>query len=365
MSAIETLPLKEKRKNTPVSGIKITFPWRLLILMLVMGAVMSASGVNIGSIGQGLALALVGVGVFITFRILNFPDLTVDGSFPVGGAIAATLIVSGTLAEYSLVAGFMAGALVGLTTALIHIIFKIEGLLASIIVMTGAYTITLRIMGTSNIPLLMERTILTPYEDPVREFLVENFGREMRRQASSLVEIAVFMLIVGAILLLLNWFLHTEIGLAMRASGKNPQMVRALGVNNNVMVVIGLMLSNGLCGVAGALTVQQLGFADVQMGVGMIVRGLAAVMIGEVLLQPRTIGQRALAAAVGMVIFEVSRAWVFSALDLQASDVRLVSALVVLAALAAPSVNRRWRQWQRRRKMQAIDTTDAVGAPHA
>jgi putative tryptophan/tyrosine transport system permease protein len=340
---------KEKTKNSDTKPFRINFPLRVLMLAFVTGAIMSASNVNIGSIGQGLGLSLVGVGVFITFRILNFPDLTVDGSFPVGGATAAILIVGGTMAEWTLPLGFVAGALVGLATALIHILFKIEGLLASIIVMTGAYTITLRIMGTSNIPLLMERTLLTPYQEPVRTFMVDTFGDDTRRQAGNLVEIGIFLVVVGALLLLLNWFLHTEIGLAMRATGKNKQMVRALGVNNNVMVIMGLMLSNGLCGIAGALAVQQLGFADVQMGVGMIVRGLAAVMIGEVLLQPKTIGQRAFAAATGMVIFEVSRAWVFSALDLRASDVRLVSALVVLAALAAPTLNQRWRTWQRRR----------------
>jgi len=330
---------------------------------------MSTYGVSIGSIGQGLALAGVGIAVFITFRILNFPDLSVDASFPIGGAIAATMILNGVpdftwevqvfditlvfgAAETTVLASFVGGALTGMVTGLIHVLFKIEGLLASIIVMTGAWTIILRIMGTSNIPLLTERTMLRPYVPDMREFLVSNYGEEMRRHASNAVEIIVFSIVVVLAMLVLNWFLNTEIGLALRASGKNSQMVRAVGVNDKIMVLAGLMISNGLSGMAGALTVQQLGFADVQMGIGMIVRGLAAVMIGEVLLRPKTIWQYIISSAVGMLVFEISKAWVFSALNLAATDVRFMSAAVVLVALAAPYVIGRLRDWERRRRME-------------
>ncbi|MEL6152172.1 MAG: hypothetical protein AAFR56_21250, partial [Chloroflexota bacterium] len=257
------------------------------------------------------------------------------------------------MAELTLLLSFIAGALTGLATALIHVTFKIEGLLASIIVATGAYTITLRTMGTSNIPLLNERTILTPYEDGMQAFLVGTFGDEWRRQSNNMVEIVVFLIVVGVVLAILNWFFRTEIGLTLRAAGRNAQMVRALGADDKRMIVIGLMVSNGLAGMAGALAVQQLGFADVQMGVGMIIRGLAAVMIGEVLLRPKTVGQAIVAASVGMLVFEISRAWVFAALDLNASDVRLVSALVVLSALAAPNIAQRYRDWRRRQQATA------------
>jgi putative tryptophan/tyrosine transport system permease protein len=331
------------------------FTLRFLLLLLLTGALMSASNVNIGAIGQGLALALVGVGVYLSFRVLNFPDLSVDGSFPIGGAVTAVIIANGGLAESTLLIAFVAGALTGLVTALIHILFRIEGLLASIIVLTGAFTITLRIMGTSNIPLLSERTILTPYGPPMRDFVISTLGDEYRRQSNNLVEILVFGMIVMVALLLLNWFMHTEIGLTIRAAGKNSQMVRAIGVDHRLMILTGLMLSNGLSGLAGGLAVQQLGFADVQMGIGIIIRGLAAVMIGEVLLRPRSIGQALLAAATGMIVFEVSRAWVFAALNLEATDVRLVSALVVLIALAAPNIGERWRNLQRRRALEAED----------
>lgn len=330
---------------------------RFALVAGVVGLLMWRADVNIGAISQGLSLALVGVGVFITFRVLNFPDLTVDGSFPIGGAVAAATITSyGLAAEWSLLLAFGAGALTGGVTALIYVMFDIEGLLASIIVATGAYTITLRTMGTSNIPLINERTVLTPYEAPIRDFLIGTFGDGLRRQTNNIVEILVFFIIVGGAIWLLNWFLHTEIGLTLRAAGRNSQMVRALGANDKRMVIIGLMVSNGLAGLAGALFVQGIGFADVQMGVGMIIRGLAAVMIGEVLLRPKSVGQASVAAAVGMLIFEISRALVFS-LDIvingqtfrfDASDVRLISALVVLVALAAPNIAQRWRNWRQR-----------------
>lgn len=326
-----------------------SFGVRVILVTVVMLVIMSISNVNIGAIGQGLAYSLVGVSVYITFRILNFPDLTVDGAFPIGGAVCAAMIVAGVNAEMTLLAAFIAGALVGLVTALITVFFRIEGLLSSIIVITGAYTITLRTMGSkSNLPLLGERTILKPYQSTVREWVINIFGEEARRQSNNILEIIVFMIIMIAILLLLNWFFHTELGLTIRAAGKNSQMVRALGVNHNVMIVLALMLSNGLAGLAGSLVVQQLGFADVSLGFGVIIRGLAAVMIGEVLLRPHSVGEHIVASAFGMVIFEVSRAWVFSALDLPTSDIRLVSALVVLIALAAPNIQQRWQEWQKR-----------------
>lgn len=327
------------------------FVLRLLVVAVVVGAFMRFFGVNIGSLGQGLAYSLVGVAVFVTFRILRFPDLTVDGAFPIGGAVCAMLIVSGTSAELTLFVAFMVGALTGLITALITLFFRVEGLLASIIVITGAYTVTLRVMeARSNVPLLGERTILTPYQAPVRAWLVENFGRGMRRQSNNLVEIVVFALVVIVVLLFLTWFMHTELGLVLRAAGTNSQAVRAFGVNHHLMIILALMLANGLAGLSGSLAVQQLGFADVSLGFGIIVRGLAALLVGEVLLRPRSIGQQILSAAIGMVIFDVSRAWVFAALSLPTTDIRLVSALVVLSALAAPNLIDRWQEWRKKRR---------------
>ncbi len=343
-TSVQDLP-KSKSRSRPDF-----FVIRFLIVTVALLLIMTASNVNIGSIGQGLAYALVGVSVYITFRILNFPDLTVDGAFPVGGAVCAAIIVAGGSAPVSLLAAFLAGALAGLATALITIFLKIDGLLSSIIVITGTYTVTLRVLNArSNVPLIGQDTILSPFIQPMRTWLTGMLGGEARRQANNLVEIAVFGIIVILVLLVLNWFMHTELGLTIRASGKNSQMVRALGINHHVMLLLALMVANGLAGLAGALVVQQLGFADVSLGFGVIIRGLAAVMIGEVLLMPRSVGQHFLAAVLGMVIFEVSRAWVFAVLDLPTSDIRMVSALVVLGALAAPRLAKGWREAQQKR----------------
>jgi putative ABC transport system permease protein len=332
-------------RRVPISGFFV----RVLIMAIVVGGFMKYFGVNIGALGQGLAYSLVGVSVFITFRIMQFPDLTVDGAFPIGGAVCAALILKGTDAEITLLYAFAAGAATGLMTALITVFFRVEGLLSSIIVITGAYTVTLRIMDArSNIPLIGERTILTPYQREMRSWLIENYGREMRRHSNNIVEIIVFGVVVIVVLLILNAFMHTELGLMLRASGKNSQVVRSFGVNHHLMTVLALMLSNGLSGLAGSLAVQQLGFADVSLGFGIIVRGLAAVLLGEVLLRPHSIGQHILSAAIGMIIFDVSRAWVFAALDLPTTDIRLVSALVVLIALAVPNLIDRWREWHKR-----------------
>jgi putative ABC transport system permease protein len=338
-------PPKSKSPNRPDF-----FVIRFLIVTVVVLLIMSVSNVNIGSIGQGLAYALVGVTVYITFRLLNFPDLTVDGAFPAGGAVCAAIIVAGGSAEVSLLAAFLVGALAGLATGLITVFLKIDGLLSSIIVITGTYTVTLRVLGArSNVPLIGEDTILSPFIQPMRTWLTGIIGDQARRQANNLVEIAVFGTIVILVLLVLNWFLHTELGLTIRATGKNSQMVRALGINHHLMLLLALMVANGLAGLAGALVVQQLGFADVALGFGVIIRGLAAAMIGQVLLMPRSVGQHLVAAVLGMVIFEVSRAWVFAVLDLPTSDIRMVSALVVLSALAAPTIAKRWREAQQKR----------------
>lgn len=331
------------------AGAGLKFVLRVIALAVVVAFFMSFGNVNIGAIGQGLGYALAGVTVFLTFRVLNFVDLTVDGAFPIGGATCAILIVNGHSPEFAILAAFAAGALTGLATALIDIIFKIEGLLASIIVITAAYTVTLHIMGgKSNIPLLGEETLISRHSKAFRNWLVEQFGDQMRRQSTNLLEIMIFGAIVIIVLVILYWFLRTEIGLAIRATGKNPQMVRATGLNHYLMIAIGLMTANGLAAIAGSMVVQQFGFADVSLGFGLIIRGLAAVIIGEVLLRPRSVGQLLAAAVAGMLVFDISRAWIFSALDLPTTDIQFVSALVVLAALGAPRLYDRWKSYRQR-----------------
>ena len=326
---------------------------RGVVLAVVVAIFMSLGNVNIGAIGQGLGYALAGVTVFLTFRVLGFVDLTVDGAFPIGGAVCAVMIVGGSSAEVAILAAFAAGAMTGFATALIDIVFKIEGLLASIIVITGAYTVNLHVMGgRSNVPLLGQETLISRYSRDFRSWLVEQFGDEMRRQSTNLLEIILFGVIVVIVMLILYWFLRSEIGLAIRATGKNEQMVRATGINHYVMIALGLMVANGLAGLSGSLVVQQFGFADVSLGFGLIIRGLAAVIIGEVLLRPRSVGQLLIAAAAGMLIFDISRAWIFSALDLPTTDIQLVSALVVLAALGTPRVYDRWESYRQRHSQE-------------
>ena len=338
----------DSQADSGLSG-NMRFILRALAVAVVVGVIMSLGNVNIGAIGQGLAYALAGVTVYLTFRVLGFVDLTVDGAFPIGAATCAVLIVGGHSPEVAILVAFAAGALTGLATALIDIIFKIEGLLASIIVITGAYTVTLHIMGgKSNVPLLGEETLISRYSRDFRGWLVEQFGDQMRRQSTNLLEILLFGAIVIVVLIVLYWFLRSEIGLAIRATGKNAQMVRATGLNHNLMITIGLMVANGLTGIAGAMVAQQFGFADVSLGFGLIVRGLAAVIIGEVLLRPRSVGQLLVAATAGMLIFDISRAWIFSALDLPTTDIQFVSALVVLTALGAPTLYQRWKSYQQR-----------------
>ena len=328
------------------------FSLRVLILIIIIGVLMAIGNVNIGAIGQGLGYALVGVCVFITYRVLGFVDLTVDGAFPIGGAVCAMLILAGVSPEMAVVAAAIAGALTGLATALIDIIFKIEGLLASIIVITGAYTVNLHIMnGRSNVPLLGEETLISRSSRDFRAWMVEQFGDGMRRQSTNMLEILLFGLIVIIVLLILYWFLRTEVGLAIRATGRNPQMVRATGIDHYLMIIFGLMAANGLAGIAGSMVVQQFGFADVSLGFGLIIRGLAAVILGEVLLRPQSVGQMLIAAVGGMLVFDISRAWIFSALDLPPTDIQLVSALVVMVALGAPRVHDRWKTFRRRQSM--------------
>ncbi len=202
--------------------------------------------------------------------------------------------------------------------------------------------------GNSNVPLLGHESLISRHSQGFRAWVVEQFGAEMRRQSTNMLEIIVFGFIVIVTLGILYWFLRSEIGLAIRATGQNEQMVRATGLNHYLMIVIGLMVANGLAGLAGSIAVQLFGFADISLGFGLIIRGLAAVIIGEVLLRPQTVGQTLLAAVAGMLVFDISRTWIFSALDLPTTDIQFASALVVLATLGTPRVYDRWNTYSNR-----------------
>ncbi len=325
-----------------------------VLLLLIFGPDLRGISYNVwlGAVATGLGFASVALGVYLTFRILNFPDLTVDGSFPLGAAVAATLISGGVNAYWVLPLAFAAGALAGVATALIATRLRIHSLLASILVTTGLLSINLRVMGRSNIPLLNTDSIFTPFAKPFSDLLFSWGGQQLSRLSNNILAIIVFLILIGLVKLALDWFLHTELGLALRATGDNPQMVRALGFNTDQLIILGLALSNGLVGLSGALMAQYQGFADVNMGLGLIIAGLAAVILGETLVRPRITAMATFAVLLGMVVYRVAIAAALTIsvplpsgdkFSIDAQDVKLATALLVLIALAVPHLQQRWR----------------------
>ena len=282
----------------------------------------------LGALELGLLYGLVALAVFLSFRILNFPDLTVDGSFPLGAAVAASLLTAGWNPWAATLLAGVAGGLAGWTTSILAVRFKILHLLASILVMIALYSINLRIMGQPNIALLGVDTVFTPFQ---ALHVPEVWGRPLA-----------FALIVTAAVALLARLLQAEYGLAMRAVGANPRMAEAQGVRTGVAVMAGMALSNGLVGVAGALFAQANGFADVTIGTGTIVTGLASVIVGEALLRRGGILRALIACVLGSVLYRLAVALALEAdfLGLAASDLNLVTALLVAAALILPGGRR-------------------------
>jgi putative ABC transport system permease protein len=242
------------------------------------------------SLEQGLAYSLIALGIVISFRILAFPDLTVEGSFVMGGAVAGRLIVLGYHPVIGVMVALLAGFAAGCATGLLNTRLKINSLLAGILIMTILYSVNLRVMERANIPLLNFVTVFTPFEQTtIRWLAVPIF----------------FALIVFACKFLVDLFLHTQIGLAMRATGDNEQMIRTLGVNTDNMTVFGLGISNAFVSLSGALVAQYQGFADIGMGIGMIVAGLAAIIIGEALLRAKSVGMKTFAAIFGTFVYRL------------------------------------------------------------
>ncbi len=276
-----------------------------------------------GTIEQGLVFSLLAMGVYLTFRILDFSDLTVEGSFPLGASVTAVLIINGMNPFLATFFAFIAGILAGMITGIINTKLKIAGLLAGILTMTSLYSINLRIMGRSNIPLLRETTILT---------VIENWGLPDRYIA-----LIVFAIIVILVKLMIDYFLYTEIGMAIRAAGDSPVMIESLGGNTDQIKIFGLGLSNGLVALSGALTCQYQGFTDVSMGIGMIVIGLASVIIGEVVIRTSKISFATLGVIVGSIIYRLAIAIALQ-LGFAPTDLKVVTAVLVILALGAPSL---------------------------
>jgi putative ABC transport system permease protein len=281
----------------------------------------------VGAVETGLIFALVALGSFLTFRLLDFPDLTVEGSFPLGAAVTAKMMVAGLDPWSATVIGALAGSVAGLATAFLNLKLRILHILASILIAIALYSVNLRIMGSPNVGLLNVTTVYT---------LGERMGIP-----SLYVPLIVVGVVVIAAKALLDLFLATGFGLALRATGANPRMAKANGINVNLMICIGLAVANGLTGLAGALFAQMLGAADVSMGIGVIVIGLAAVIGGTAVIPSRLIPILTLACVLGSIVYRIAIAFALNSdfVGLSASDVNLVTAILVAVALVAPGSN--------------------------
>lgn len=278
-----------------------------------------------GALELGLLYALVTLGVYLTFRAINFPDLTVDGTFPLGAAVSAALIVNGVNPILATIAAVLAGAFAGLVTGYLHVRWKILGLLAGILTMTALYSINLRIMGRPNIALLTEPTLFSFFTG-THAILFTIAG------------------IVVLVVLLLYWFLSSQYGLALRATGINPRVSPSYGINVGRMTLTGLAVSNALVALTGALFAQAHGFADISMGANTLITGLASVIVGESLLHKHNILFVLLSCVLGSILYRLAIALALNTqiAGLQASDLNLITAILVVIAMLIPQIRRQF-----------------------
>jgi putative ABC transport system permease protein len=315
----------------------------------------------VGALTIGLILALLALGVFISFRIFEFPDITADGSITLGAGVAAVLLVAGYHPALATAAAFASGALAGTTTGVIHTRFGINKLLSGILVMTALYSINLHIMGRSNVPVMSEASIASAIERVVSSMTgaatMMIAGWEVSTRDAGMLLVAFIATIAVATMLYL--FFRTNLGTAMQAAGDNPQMIRALGVNVENMIVLGLALSNGLVATSGALLAQYQGFADIQMGIGMVVWGLASIIIGEALVGTRQLGFLITGAVMGSVLFRLLVAIALRG-GLDPNDLKLITAVFVFAALVLPRLLRGAAEKSRRAREAAAKPAAAA-----
>jgi len=280
----------------------------------------------LSSVSQGLLWSIMAIGVYITFRILNVADLTTEGSFPLGAAVSTSLIVNGMTPWLSVLIALLGGMAAGFISGFLYTKWKIPALLSGIITMTGLYSINLRIMGQANISLLGEGTLIRT---------VETFGLSKTNAVLLVGSIA-----VGIVIILLHLFFHTEVGLAIRSTGDNNEMSEANGIRTNFMKVIGYMLSNGMIATSGALLAQNNGYADISMGIGTIVIGLASIIIGEVFFRNISIAKRLLTVVLGSVIYRLLILIVLE-MNVDPQDLKLFSAILLALALRLPAIQER------------------------
>lgn len=286
-----------------------------------------------GAIEQGFAYGLMVIGVYLTFRVLDFPDLTVDGSLPLGAAVSAVAITSGYSPTISILMAAGAGFMAGAVTGILNTKFKILHLLASILTMIALYSVNLRIMGRPNMTLLGQETVIDWFNKLVG----------LKLYMSTPILFAIVCVVAVAILI---WYLHTESGLAFLATGNNMQMITSQGVNTDTVIIFGVGLSNAMVAISGALVAQNQGAADVNMGVGTIIAGLASVIIGETVFGDKTITRALIAALLGSVLYRIAIALALGlklgSFSITPSDLNLITALLVVVALVMPRMKRKF-----------------------
>lgn len=312
-----------------------------------MSGLMMALG---SGVVQGMLWGVMALGLYITFRLLNIADLTVDGSFTTGGAVTAVCIISGWNPFLAIIAATAAGMMAGVITGVLHTRMKIPALLSGILTQIALYTINLRIMGRPNIPLLQVGTIFT---------MSDNLPLS-RNWHGFLIALPILVIVVIA----MYWFFGTEIGTAIRATGDNPKMVRALGVNTSTTNMLGLILGNGLVAMSGALVGQQQGFADIGMGTGAIVIGLAAIIIGETLFFRINFWLRCAGVLFGSVLYRIIITLVLRYSPLESYDLKLMTAILVALALWLPQLSNSAKA-RRQRRLNARASAHAGGEPDA
>lgn len=305
------------------------------------------SGALLGAVSQGILWGIMVLGVYITYKLLDIADLTVDGSFALGGSVCAVLVVAGVDPLIAVAAAMLAGMLAGAVTGFLHTVFEIPAILAGILTQIALWSVNLRIMGKSNTPLLQSDTIFSRMT-------------ELTGLSSATASIIVGVIVAVAIIAALYWFFGTEIGSALRATGNNEHMIRALGVSTAKTKMIALMLSNALVGLSGGLICQGQKYADIGMGTGAIVIGLAAIVIGEVLgrLTPGKLTgfkSRLVSAVAGSVVYFLIRAIVLQ-MGMDANDMKLLSAVIVALALCVPVV---WEKFKLRASYSKGGEADA------
>jgi putative ABC transport system permease protein len=298
----------------------------------------------LGALTIGLILSLLAMGVMISFRIFEIPDITTDGSITLGASVAAVLLVQGVNPLFATLAAALAGSAAGMLTGVINTRFRVNALLSGILVMTALYSVNLHVMGRSNVPLMNTATLTTHAEAAGKRLLggqtFHAFGWPVASADIALLAASLCAAAIAGFALYL--FFRTHTGTAMRATGDNAQMVRAMGASVESYIILGLALSNGMVALSGALLAQYQGFADAQMGIGMIVWGLASVIIGEALTGARSLGLTIVGAIMGSILFRllvaIALRW-----GLNPNDLKLVTALFVFAALVLPGLLGRLR----------------------